>query len=269
MRFIRYVTFLAIVLSTYIVNAQVEYIPKLPTGGTDMEKERAIITEILKNYSQIHVYCNTGLLVIPKEILVLEDRIEVVPKKDRYFKEKDVIVNFSDILNYPVKVQMGERYGYKYFCVLPLTQQCLSYFVFTDLEIAKKYADFLFLLQYQLNEKRYTSQLVIFEPIAANYRSMKVKPLVSEAQREYIVQANSFNQEKNYSKAIELYNKAIELNQTAYPDAYTNLALLSAQINEFDAAIYYMKKYLLLEPEASDARSAQDKIYEWKAKINK
>jgi len=26
-----------------------------------------------------------------------------------------------------------------------------------------------------------------------------------------------------------------------------------------------MKKYLMLEPEASDARSAQDKIYEWKA----
>ena len=28
-----------------------------------------------------------------------------------------------------------------------------------------------------------------------------------------------------------------------------------------------MKKYLLLEPDASDARSAQDKIYEWKAQL--
>ena len=28
-----------------------------------------------------------------------------------------------------------------------------------------------------------------------------------------------------------------------------------------------MKKYLMLEPEATDARSAQDKIYEWKALI--
>lgn len=268
MRFVRYITFFAVLLSPYIGNAQVEYIPKLPSGSIDMDKERTIITEILKNYSQIHVYCNTGLLVIPKEILVLEDRIVVVPKKDRCFKEKDVIVNFSDILNYPVKVQKGERYGYKYFCVLPITQQCLNYFVFTDLEMAKKYADFLFLLQYQLNEKRYTSQLVIFEPIAANYRSMKVKPLVSEAQREYIVQANSFNQQKQYGKAIEFYIKAIELDQTAYPAAYSNLALLSAQINNFDAAIYYMKKYLLLEPEASDARSAQDKIYEWKAQLS-
>jgi len=30
-----------------------------------------------------------------------------------------------------------------------------------------------------------------------------------------------------------------------------------------------MKKYLLLEPEATDARSAQDKIYEWEAKTGK
>lgn len=30
-----------------------------------------------------------------------------------------------------------------------------------------------------------------------------------------------------------------------------------------------MKKYLLLEPEASDARGAQDKIYEWEGIIEK
>ena len=72
-----------------------------------------------------------------------------------------------------------------------------------------------------------------------------------------------------YDKAIELYNKAIEVDQSAYPAGYSNLALLSAQINKFDAAIFYMKKYLLLEPEATDARSAQDKIYEWEAQITK
>lgn len=30
-----------------------------------------------------------------------------------------------------------------------------------------------------------------------------------------------------------------------------------------------MKQYLLLEPEAKDARSAQDKIYEWELMIQK
>ncbi len=70
-------------------------------------------------------------------------------------------------------------------------------------------------------------------------------------------------QEKNYMKAIELYKKAIAIDQIAYPAGYSNVALLFAQINNFNAAINNMKKYLLLEPEASDARSAQDKIYEW------
>jgi hypothetical protein len=30
-----------------------------------------------------------------------------------------------------------------------------------------------------------------------------------------------------------------------------------------------MKKYLLIEPDASDARSAQDKIYEWEIMMHK
>jgi hypothetical protein len=41
--------------------------------------------------------------------------------------------------------------------------------------------------------------------------------------------------------------------------------LLSAQVKQYDDAIYHMKKYLLLVPDASDARGAQDKIYEWEA----
>ncbi|MDO9256593.1 MAG: hypothetical protein Q7U54_13835 [Bacteroidales bacterium] len=51
--------------------------------------------------------------------------------------------------------------------------------------------------------------------------------------------------------------------------AYTNLALLSAQVKDFQTAIYYMKKYLLLVPESEDARSCQDKIYEWEVQITK
>jgi tetratricopeptide (TPR) repeat protein len=72
-----------------------------------------------------------------------------------------------------------------------------------------------------------------------------------------------------YNKAIELYLKAIEVDQTAYPAAYSNLALLSAQTKRFNDAIFYMKKYLMLEPEASDARGAQDKIYLWEAQQSK
>ena len=121
----------------------------------------------------------------------------------------------------------------------------------------------------KLLQKQRTSQLSLLEPIAAKYRSTKIKPLVSEEQRKYIVQANYYNQQKSFEKAIETYKKAIETDQIAYPAAYSNLALISAQLKKYNAAIYNMKKYLMLEPEASDARSCQDKIYEWETELEK
>lgn len=131
----------------------------------------------------------------------------------------------------------------------------------------KKLADNLFFFQHQYNVKLYDSLLTEFKPIAARYCSLVEKITISEEQRKYIVQANLANDQKMYNKAIEFYNKAIELDQTAFPAAYSNLALISALANNFEAAVFNMKKYLLLEPEASDARSSQDKIYEWEMMI--
>jgi tetratricopeptide (TPR) repeat protein len=86
---------------------------------------------------------------------------------------------------------------------------------------------------------------------------------MSEGMRKIVVQANAMSQQKDYTGAIQEYLKAIELDPTSYPAAYFNLSLLLAQDKKPLSAIYYMKHYLLLVPEASDARSAQDKIYEW------
>jgi tetratricopeptide (TPR) repeat protein len=123
-------------------------------------------------------------------------------------------------------------------------------------------ADALYLVQ-QRNEELRAEPLALFEARAIEYRSLSVKPAISEEQRKYIVQANALNNRKDYTGAIELYRKAVEVDPVSYPGAYFNLALLSAQVNRYGQAIAYMKKYLLLEPEAQDSRSARDKIYEW------
>ena len=78
-----------------------------------------------------------------------------------------------------------------------------------------------------------------------------------------MVQANLLAQQKKYAHAIQLYKKVIDLDATAYPEAYNNMALLYAQLNRYSVAIFYMREYMLLEPSANDARAAQDKIYEW------
>jgi len=82
------------------------------------------------------------------------------------------------------------------------------------------------------------------------------------------VQANAMTQSKNYNRAIELYEKAIAMNPTN-PMVYNNEALILAMVGQYSSAINRMKKYLMLVPEAEDARAAQDKIYEWETEIEK
>jgi len=144
----------------------------------------------------------------------------------------------------------------------------LMSFRFAELPDAQRFADDLFFIQQ--NMTKYNSErLALFEFKAAQYRALKVKPPISEAQRRYIVQANALNERKDYAGAIDMYIKAVEVDPVSYPAAYFNLALLSAQMNRFKPAIAFMKQYLLLEPEAKDSRSGQDKIYEWELMIRK
>jgi tetratricopeptide (TPR) repeat protein len=262
-------TLLAIVLFIAKANAQTEvkpsyYYPILYSGNTEMSLVRADISKLFKKNS-LSIYDQKNKLTATPNILVLEDRIEFRANR------QNTIIYFSDLLcdniievyeGKTVKKDNGDvQIFHAYFW--------LGNFRFSGYsnEPIKQLANDLFFIQYHLNKKRYSSELTLFEPIAAKYRVLNVKPPVSEEQRKHIVQANSFNKDKQYTKAIELYKKALEVDQTAYPAAYSNLALLSAQINKFDAAIYYMKKYLMLEPESPDARSSQDKIYEWELKL--
>lgn len=114
----------------------------------------------------------------------------------------------------------------------------------------------------------YDSLLIIFKTTADDYQLFITKPAMSEEQRKLIIQANLCYEQKSF-KAIALYNQAIDLNPTSYPVAYFNLAFIYAQLNIYNAAIFNMKKYLMLVPNAEDARAAQDKIYEWEARVVK
>jgi len=229
-----------------------------------IDKAKAEISELLKNKA---VVMKTADKDDPKydstvryswgdekNIFVFEDRIEFRKKKE------STVINFAELRDYRIfstsDQQNNEGVVLGDFLIM----------LNGNINGKKLADDFIFLqdeIGNQAMEKEYAPQLVLFEPVAANYRSLEIKPQVPEEQRKFIVQANSFNEQKNFRKAIELYLKATEVDQTSYPDAYSNLALLSAQVGNYYQAVYYMKKYLMLVPEASDARAAQDKIYVW------
>lgn len=197
----------------------------------------------------------------------LEDRIEVHPR---------ILFFYVDLLDQPIVVikttewpAWGRHVVEKSLEGLVRPYKIhfpgLISFVFEDLPDAQRFADDLFVIQQALQKKR-DERLALFQAKAAQYRGMKVKPPVSEEQRRYIVQANALNAQKDYAGAIDLYSKVIDVDPVSFPPAYFNLALLCAQMQRFQPAIAYMKQYLLLVPDANDARAAQDKIYEWELK---
>jgi tetratricopeptide (TPR) repeat protein len=138
-------------------------------------------------------------------------------------------------------------------------------FSFADRDLAQCVAEELRLIRQPMWKQQQEEALGAFQAVVDQYRAMAVKPPVPEEQRRYIVQANALTQKKEYAQAVGLYEKALEVNPFSYPAAYYNMALLSSQDGRYTAAIINMKKYLLLVPEAEDARAAQDKIYEWEA----
>lgn len=257
----------ALFISAHIVHGQApkaqnkKYVPTVLRTNKEMTKVKKDIANAFLNAEIYDVKNKTSDHA--KKILVRDDRIEIT------FKKQGATLLYADIAEHDIVSQQYHKItpdgnGYTRFSsALELSNYS---FIFKGAFDCDDLADDIFFLVRPNIEKRDSLQLEVFKKLAVQYRSLKVKPTVSEEQRKYIVQANMFNQEKAFSKAIDLYIKVIELDQTAYPAAYSNLALLSAQTYKYSAAIKYMKKYLLLEPEASDARSAQDKIYEWEAK---
>jgi tetratricopeptide (TPR) repeat protein len=199
-------------------------------------------------------------LYIPedKEVVVKQDGVSfnVTKKKEKYL--------FLYTTKQEIKILEYSYLGKEYEMVLP---DLTLYWRIRDLEFAKRFADDLVYFQ---NMQHFVNLKDVedFDLVAAKYRALKEKPPISEDERKFIVQANAMTQSKNYNQAIEFYEKAILVDPTN-PMVYNNQALLFVMVGRYDEAINRMKKYLKLVPDAPDARSAQDKIYEWEAMMAK
>ncbi|HUR67085.1 MAG TPA: tetratricopeptide repeat protein [Chitinophagaceae bacterium] len=143
-----------------------------------------------------------------------------------------------------------------------------NYIFDEDFELCKQIVNALFIIKTKDQYAADQQELESFKPIAQQYKSLLIKPDLKEETRRFIVQATTATEEKRYNDAIDLLEKAITVDP-AYPQAHFNRALLWAQVTIYGAAILEMKKYLMLVPDAADARASQDKIYEWEGKLTK
>ncbi len=227
--------------------------------GTTFDSARQALAEILNSESKPSVVDNSLPVHVVRHLAGHSISAKAL---ELQLSTGTVSLPFEDLVQYPLLIAMIQESAPATRYNIYFENRVSFFFGNDDLPAAKRFADALLFVR-QAPQREQERQLALFEPIAARYRESKIKPGMSEEQRRLIVQANALSQQKDYANAIEQYRKAIALDPTSYPAAYFNLALLSAQENKPLDAIFFMKHYLLLTPEAKDARSAQDKIYEW------
>jgi len=261
------------IIKLTLIGLSILLIGQLHAQDTDSSRKERLKTEILKNLNDKNQYWLFDYLDIKKGWKSLSKKyynnLEAI-NFDNYTlilkakKGKIISVNLNQGLTF-------RPYDDKYLSKVLYIGDSLK--IWTSEDPENKYSKATYRLFSSLNNLRLSEivekNLASFQKIATDYKALSEKPTITEEQRKYIVQANSKNEKKEYNEALELYKKAIDVNLTAYPSAYNNMALIAAQIQDYWYAILNMKKYLMLVPEAEDARAAQDKIYEWEAEINK
>jgi hypothetical protein len=237
--------------------------PDLSTDRMKMmptEENRRVQTsigEILKS-GHITVYDNINKTRgIPEDVTMYDDRIEFMVNNNKtLFYFEDVYLN-GVTHGYNKKIEVGN----------------MEFRRDRDIATLNKLKDSLIYIREQLRKElenqRYTDLLDVFKPLAAKYRAMDEKPTMTEALRKKIVQADVYREQNQFVDAINMLISAMETDPIAYPLGYSNIAYLYERQKKYQDAILNMKKYLLLEPFADDARQSQDKIYEWELLLNK
>ena len=103
-----------------------------------------------------------------------------------------------------------------------------------------------------------------FLEVVKQYQAANPKPELTEEAHKYKVQAEFAVQEKRYSQAVELYDKALKI-APWWADGHYKLALVLSELRKFRDAIQEMNRFKLLAPDSPDLRAAQDKIYQWES----
>ncbi len=107
--------------------------------------------------------------------------------------------------------------------------------------------------------------LAAIQAVAQLVRKQSVKPKLPEEARRYWAQAASFVETKRYGEAITLYDQVLE-RAPWWAEAHFNRALVLATQDRYQEAMTSMQQFLILAPNAPEARAAQDKIYQWELK---
>ncbi len=92
--------------------------------------------------------------------------------------------------------------------------------------------------------------------------------VIPEEARKHALRGDVLTEEGQFEDAVKEYQRAVQA-APYIPKLYFNTAMLYGELKKYSMAIRYMKTYLLLAPEAPNARAAKDQIYKWEFMMEK
>lgn len=130
---------------------------------------------------------------------------------------------------------------------------------------ADSFANAILVLKRAASPEAKAQDEAAFKQAVKMYRDSGSTLTNGEEVRRFQVQAESAVRDKKFDDAADLYGEALNV-APWWPAGHFNRALVLSEVGDYGQAELEMKRYLALVPNAPNARSAQDKIYEWERK---
>lgn len=249
---------------------------------------RTSIVTALQNLEMSHFAHGSVQKHVPTDIKVHTDSIEFFAEVD-YDKKAGPrmhIVKLDGLK--PIKVEMwGDIYkqkwagGAHYYVTLYEGQQALKLVWDSDRSnYAERFANaFNRLLPYAQNYNPANSHFPPpceeqaqgafwndFHQKAAAWGALSTKPPMSDDVRQHRLLAEDAMKEKHMDTAIAEYEGGLAIDPL-WPQGHFNAALLYGEQKDYEDAVWHMRAYLELAPDAPDAQAARDQLLLWQGKL--
>jgi tetratricopeptide (TPR) repeat protein len=104
-----------------------------------------------------------------------------------------------------------------------------------------------------------------FQKRAAAWRALPAKPPISDDVKRNRLLAEDAYQQKQFDTAAAEYEAGLEIDPL-WAQGHFNAALIYGELKDYDDAVWHMRCYLELLPNAPDAQEARDQMLLWQGK---
>lgn len=106
---------------------------------------------------------------------------------------------------------------------------------------------------------------VEFQKRVAAWHSLPARPPLFDAVRKQQLLAEDAVNQKQFEAAAAAYDAGTQIDPM-WPEGHFNAAAIYGELKDYDDAVWHMRCYLELMPNASDAKAARDQMLLWQAK---